>query len=625
MKTTLLCIGTLAMSSLASLPITADQPSGRRSPAPRAQERAAQAESAVTDALRARVVSVLTVFADRLDAARAEEELSVIFDQALAYAPLGDASLVRDIAYARRLVAHLGRVDAPQRRMLLELLQGNRELVLAFVFLVKPQDDVAAVYRILGQLHEASPRAVASFPQLAAAVCVVHDAPRRAAVSTAEDPRYIDPVAVFEFFARNAGRMLYPPQSTPAELLVYMVDTTAEPGELEWALSRHAGDRMVQKRYGDIVYDTAAFRFNRPKKIAEHPYTLENIRRVGGVCEERAHYAAHAARAIGVPAVVISGRGAAGAHAWVGVVQQRGGGPAWYMEEGRFDDYRDVRGRVTCPQTNLRVPDDQVALSGRLARTAPGDRHAATAYLDAARRIFERRSDNPSAPPHPLGGDEAEARALDSALAIACLQRAAAAAPAMPEVWLAVRDAARAKRLDSVDRQRFFDALVAALGNDHPDFFYDIVSVMVESIDSPGEQSGGWDWIVRRYSARPDLTAMALVSRGRAWHKAGDHHQAYTSYMEAVNRFGNDAPVVVTALREAERVLADGNRESHIPEMYRQGFQRIRRPSTTSASFFRQSNFYRVGHRYAELLEAAGWQSDAERIRRQIAPGADRD
>jgi hypothetical protein len=626
---TLAAIALLAAAAVAAQPAAAPSPSGapgtrERTPAP--PTTATTPTTPTTAApLRAQIQSSLTALGDHMNFPRAQRELQTIFDQVIVYAPLDDAALFTDAAFALRLVTQLGKAEEPIRRPLYEFLRENDQFARMLVFLVAAVDNDKEVYAILERLLQSHRRALPSFAPLAAAICIVHDAPRPLKISSSASPRPIDPVALFDYYVSNERQMRYSPRTTAPELLIYMVDTNADIEELRWALTRHAGDRMVQNRYRDIPYDTGFYKSNRPKKIEGLPYTLENLRRVGGVCEEQGYFAAHVARAIGVPAVMITGSSGRMSHCWVGVLQDRSAGPVWNMQEGRYSDYKDLRGTVVHPQTRRNIPDDQVSLSTRIAATPLAQRHAAIAYSDAARRVWLRsplanRDNSPArAPSPPVPG--ADARAYSNAAGLALLQRAATAAPAMPEVWLTLESGAQAMRISASDRIRWFEALDAAVGEDHPDFTHRILSALINSVEEPVERAAAWDWVVKRNRRRPDLAAQALVARGRAWEQAGDQHNAYTSYMEAVNKHINDTQSAVAGLLAAEELLIAGRKESHILDLYRQAFQRTRHPGTTSAVAFRQSSFYLVGERYATLLEAAGKMADARRVRAQIAPG----
>lgn len=52
--------------------------------------------------------------------------------------------------------------------------------------------------------------------------------------------------------------------------------------------------------------------------------------------------------------------------------------------------------------------------------------------------------------------------------------------------------------------------------------------------------------------------------------------------------------------------------------MYEQAWGRIRQPRATAPGFFRQSNWFRVGPRYATALAAHDRKDEARRVPRQI-------
>jgi hypothetical protein len=75
---------------------------------------------------------------------------------------------------------------------------------------------------------------------------------------------------------------------------------------------------------------------------------------------------------------------------------------------------------------------------------------------------------------------------------------------------------------------------------------------------------------------------------------------------------------------QAEAMLRKAGRESAAIEMYADAFRRIGRPSNASAGFFAASNYYRVGARYATLLEKSGRKAEGETVRRMIERGVEK-
>lgn len=82
--------------------------------------------------------------------------------------------------------------------------------------------------------------------------------------------------------------MFFGVRNVPAELLAWVVDTTAAIEEMQWALAKYRGDPAVGSRFFDIEYDYAAFKTGATKKVTEAGFNLPNILKHGGVCADQA-------------------------------------------------------------------------------------------------------------------------------------------------------------------------------------------------------------------------------------------------------------------------------------------------------------------------------------------------
>jgi hypothetical protein len=377
------------------------------------------------------------------------------------------------------------------------------------------------------------------------------------------------------------------------------------------------------------VYDTAFLKYNKPKKIEAFPYSLQNIFKQGGVCAEQAYYSAHAGKAIGVPATVIGGRSGDMAHAWVGFLQLRGGGPAWNMDEGHFGDYENLEGTVADPLTGGTISDTRLAMTAESVRLPLGSRLGAIALTDAACRLAHLHQFGEKAkavyPPHPIldiPGLREQPRPVTGPTRMEILQAAVALAPRSPDVWTAVAEAA--PDMEGADRRAWFELLMNSCGQPYRRFAYHITAAMIEGIDDAQEQSEGWDWAVKTYRLVPDLAADARMRQGKKWEASGNLDRAFAAYTDVVKQFPNDGPFVVDALRRAEGMLMRAKNHGAIVDLYRDAFRRISRPDTNSASFFRQSNFFRVGTLYVAALERVGRTSDAKAVMSQLSAGMDK-
>lgn len=100
--------------------------------------------------------------------------------------------------------------------------------------------------------------------------------------------------------------------------LLLVVDARLTKSEFEWAMKNMKYKReewgksyesveyvMERATQGDDLYDR---------------YTFAEIKKLGGVCRDRAYYAAGTAKCLGIPATYVSGDGARGPHAWVNIL-----------------------------------------------------------------------------------------------------------------------------------------------------------------------------------------------------------------------------------------------------------------------------------------------------------------
>lgn len=193
----------------------------------------------------------------------------------------------------------------------------------------------------------------------------------------------------------------------------------------------------------------------------------------------------------------------------------------------------------------------------------------------------------------------------------------------MPAVWREVAYASA--NMTAAQRQAWFTRTTAVAKRHLPTFAYESLGEMIVSIESPKEKAAAWQWAFKEFRARADLAGDAKLNQGKAMLDSGDHAGAYDACMEVVRTFPNDGTAIVEAVVLAREVLEKAGKHAAVPDMFAEAFRRISRPSSTSAIAFSQSNYYRVGDLYARALDKAGRTSEAQRVRKMIERGVERE
>ena len=104
---------------------------------------------------------------------------------------------------------------------------------------------------------------------------------------------------------------------SPSDLL-YVVQLRLPRSEIDYV---HKKMRFRRENWGD-AYASIEYMMERATQNSDPytKYTFSEIKKLGGVCRDQAYYTACSARCKGIPAVIISGDGDRGRHAWVGLL-----------------------------------------------------------------------------------------------------------------------------------------------------------------------------------------------------------------------------------------------------------------------------------------------------------------
>lgn len=572
------------------------------------------AASPLADEVRARCEAILASVEDQTTLRTAMRDMVVLTDSLAAVAPKAQLDAI-GVSEGYRGALELVSVSKLDPGALTGKLAAHPEFAIELGLLYDPRhDDLKRVAQLAGALIDQRPDRVAAYPALAAAICVVHD---RAYTRDINENRVEsgDPIAIFDYFTSNANRMQINPGTLPPRLLVHVANVTETPEQLSWALSRYHNSANMGDRFFEIQYDYDHFRAGKPKKVtAVGDYRLESIREHGGVCADQAYFSESVAKACGVPSAYVRARGADVSHAWLGYMQTRGRRADWNFDSGRYPEYQKLRGNIRDPQTDQWISDARVGLLGGLVGVKDEDRRAAI----GATRIVERMSDRAWQPNAEIRfetrGLESKPRSSSIDDRLDLLRDALTRSAHIPSAWELVAGMTRSEEVDLKELDAWAKALEKMCGKQYPDFSFDILADMIESIEDPDDKIEMWEWAFSRYRSRPDLASAVRAQQARILEEKGDKDNAWRAYEDIVNTFANDGPMVVTALENMRLMLQDaGMREKSI-EYLRAALGKIRQPDNMAAQFARQSNYFRISVMLAQELEAAGRQGEADSI-----------
>ncbi|MFA4944965.1 MAG: hypothetical protein WC789_09730 [Lentisphaeria bacterium] len=253
---------------------------------------------------------------------------------------------------------------------------------------LSPADNLPEAFRILGELHDLDPQGRDAFFNLILALAVVWDQPPKA-LHGQYQPLPFQPELPRRYehfrnlYQRHKAKFNYQ-RLTPAAL-VFVVATPVPVEELAWAQQECRWSLASwDKAYTGIRYDQgrlASNSFDWPNG----PYTLAAIREHGGICVDQAYFATLSARALGIPAMIFTGEGRRGGHAWFAYLR---GEDKWELDIGRYTFDKFAIGHTVNPQTRQPMSNHEVQFLCNRAFNLPAYQLAA-AWANLAAILLE--------------------------------------------------------------------------------------------------------------------------------------------------------------------------------------------------------------------------------------------
>jgi len=441
----------------------------------------------------------------------------------------------------------------------------------------------------------------------------------------------------FRWYTSPKLAFRYDLKKMPYELAQYLADTRLSIQERQWAYAKYARSRAPGRAYFDVKYDIDHLKEGAPKKIANLPYTLENLHRVGGVCIDQAYYAAEVCKAIGMPATIVTGKGGSGVgHAWLAYLQMNRGEALWDTSTGRYASQKYFTGTCRNAATGKTMLDSELTLAGAAAlldlpRREQAD--AAAHLADLAGRLEADWKDR--APDFKALGNLADLydrsagakkasrewfsaeQAIDATLRRELLHRAIALNLASGEAWRQVVALRKAGQLPLEELDAFFDVLVAKTSRQWPEYSCRMVLEIVPTIEDAGKRQSVYRKAYGTYRKRPDLAGQILIALGDDYKAQDKQKEALAAYEQAAMQAADLAEVVTLAAGKAESLLVSAGRRDLAIQMYLKLYRRAR-PEKIAPQFAGQTAHYKLGKRLAELLTLEGKTAQAEQILKEI-------
>jgi hypothetical protein len=283
--------------------------------------------------------------------------------------------------WARLLDGHINRIEAwhvehsAPPAELITFLKANPGVRKEFWRALDPRfDDVQAACRILNELRLSDEKNFLLNYQVAIAIAVVHDTPAAAvssrfhalwAVTASQFGPPLTYLEIWDYFTnpKHQAQFVFKPRTLPWTVLTQLVDLDVSQAEIDWALSQYKGKKLdFDGLYQSVPYDYDKLA-HASTKLGSKPYTLVNLRTLGGVCVDQAHFSSRVAKIFGVPSVKCGGSGRYGGvgHCWSGYLAAKGKSPELAFT-GRYQGDYYYFGTAFDPQTSTELLDRDIEL-----------------------------------------------------------------------------------------------------------------------------------------------------------------------------------------------------------------------------------------------------------------------
>lgn len=456
---------------------------------------------------------------------------------------------------------------------------GDHEIVRETLWLaLSPQyDNIPEAVEIFDTLRIKHPKKIGKYYHLAVAVAVVWDTPdaveksRHFTVWGIGDSQFGELLSyeeIFEYFTnpRYMRSFVYKPDALPWPMLVHLVDFDITPREYEWALANYKGKRStISRTYSEVKYDYQKLGHEEPK-LGSRMYTLPNILQYGGICGDQSHFASRIAKAFGVPAMKVAGKGRYGGsgHAWVGYLVTKGREPTLEFTGRYLFDYY-YTGDVFDPQTKTR------ALERYVAMMYEGASASYSRYIDSLTLARVAES---------IKRDEPE---LSLKLAEYAVKTNYFCKPA----WELLIEHIGNGTMDRKTGLSWFNTMIKKLKG-HPDMTMKSLPVFMRCIpgDDTARRQKTYDQVFKLYRERPDLQIRLRITQCRELADAGLPMKALTLALETCRTNAKEGALILPLVEQCVDIAKkNGLSGKLLPELKKvqAGFPKKRGDKTSPA------------------------------------------
>ncbi len=498
------------------------------------------------------------------------------------------ASLV-DAVEHHAIVQFIAPLPASARSLTLEVWASHPEFMGALVRVFTDSNDGATVATIAHAIAMGQPEAMATYSDLAAAVCVVLDRPHEYPGLGSILPAAPEVFDALVFAHQDRRVMALPLDDLPAEVLVYLTDI-AMTGEGLRTIIQERRQTDPAELYGRVPYKQAGLLAGEPALPPEE-FTFDRIAERGGLGPLRSFYAEQLGQAFGYPVALTTGhRGDERFTAPVFLERDRRG-YRWNLQA--LPEHSGLAlGTTRHAVTGEAMAVSELLLTADLAQDGVSSTRTAWALLQAAAQANESTRTS-------------------------LLNASIEASGGFPEAWkqsLEIRLAQASAEPDGP--QRVLTEFLDRLGQRSAVFATQLALDAIQGMDSGKAELLDWFSLSNRRDAIS--YAAAQLALGDLALAQGDRAAAMKIYEDLVNRQADETPLALDALARLDTMLTQDGRSDELLGLYGRTHRRLRAPRSSLEAEVRASAFMAVGERYEALLREAGRDREADRLRRQL-------